>query len=122
MRKKLIPQPFALGRAFYESRDVDKLNGSWNDDTRFCNPRKGVQSSVRHGDNADIRINRTKRIVCGFRFACARNRIEQSGLPDIRQTNDSSSQHNETKTQKVVRNAGKIKVAFAAPLRSFQRT
>ena len=62
----------------------------------FCEPRQlreHFESRIGHGDDAEIRIDRAERIIRRLRFAGARDRVEERGFPDVRQTDNSSAQH-----------------------------
>ena len=51
------------------------------------------EARVRHGDHADVGVDGAERIVRRFRLAGARDRVEQGGLADVGETDDSGSKH-----------------------------
>ena len=50
-----------------------------------------LESRIRHSHDAEVGIDRAKRIICRLRFAGARDGIEERGFADVRQTDDSSA-------------------------------
>src|SRR5205823_13957164 len=54
---------------------------------------KSRQTRIWNGDDADVRINRAKGIILGWRFVCARNSVKERRLADVRQSDDTSAQH-----------------------------
>ena len=50
-------------------------------------------TAVRHGHHAEVRFDRAEGVVRRVRFAGSRDRVEQSGLADVRQTDDSGAKH-----------------------------
>ena len=59
----------------------------------FC---EHAQPRVRHGDDADVRVDGAKGIVRRLGLAGAGDGVEQSGLADVGQTDDSGSQHDDS--------------------------
>ena len=49
-----------------------------------------------HGDDADVRVDGAERIVGRLGFAGAGDGVEESGLADVRQSDDSGSEHMDT--------------------------
>ena len=76
MAEKLVAQSFALRGACDEAGNVDKFHRRRHDFFRLHDIGELLQARVRHFDYADVRIDRTKRIV--FRGdTCPGQRIEQ---------------------------------------------
>ena len=50
-----------------------------------------LEPRVGHGDDADVRVDRAEGIVGRLRLAGAGDGVEQRGLADVGQTDDSSS-------------------------------
>ena len=56
----------------------------------FCSTS---QPRVGHGDDADVGVDGAERIVRRLRLARAGDGVEQGGLADVGQTDDSGSEH-----------------------------
>jgi hypothetical protein len=52
---------------------------------------KSRQARIWNGDDADIRINRAKGIILGWRFMRVRNGVKERRLADVRQSDDTSA-------------------------------
>ena len=65
--KKLVSKPLSLGRAFYKSCDIDKLDSCRDDLFCMIHLPQYIQSLIRHCHYAYIRIYGTERIVGRFR-------------------------------------------------------
>ena len=65
--KELVAKAFSLGGAFYKSGNIHKLDCRGNDLLGVIHLAQYIQPLIRHGYNAYIRVNGTKRIVGGFR-------------------------------------------------------
>ena len=89
VREELVAQPLALRCALDEARDVDELDDGRHDLLRLHDLRERVELRVRHGDDADVRIDRAERIVLG-RNLRRRERVEQRRLTDVRQSDDAA--------------------------------
>ena len=48
---------------------------------------------VRHGDDAEIRIDGAEGIICRLRFPRPGDRVKERGFADVWQADDSSAQH-----------------------------
>ena len=87
VRKELIAESLPLRRAFYESRNVDKLNDRRCDLLRMVQVSKQLQTLVRNRNNPDIRVDRAERIVCslrpGFRQGIKQGTLSTFGSPTI---------------------------------------
>ena len=88
--EELIAQPFALARPADQARDIDKAELGRDDLLATGNRRQFVQPRIGHADIADVRFNRAERIVGRLRRLRLGQRIEQSGLADIRQSDDTA--------------------------------
>ena len=86
--QKLVAETLALGRALDEAGDVDKLDHRGGLFLWLIHLSQIIQPRIRHGDHADVRVDGAERIVGDFR-ARVRNGVEQRGLADVRQADDS---------------------------------
>jgi hypothetical protein len=87
--EKLVAQTFAFGGARHQTGDVHELHDRCN---HFLRPGDGgelCQPGIRHCDDADIRLDGAERIVLS-RDARLGERVEQRGLADIGQTDDTA--------------------------------
>ena len=55
--------------------------------------RERLEARVGHRDDADVRLDRAERIVRRLGLARARQGVEEGGLADVRQPDDSGAQH-----------------------------
>src|SRR5690606_38576552 len=62
---------------------------------RLRQRRELVEARVRHGDLADIRLDRAERIVRRLRRRRLRQRVEKGRLADIGQTDDATLESNQ---------------------------
>ncbi len=67
VRKELVAQPLALGRAAHKPRDIDKLDNSGREFIGIVQFGERVKAAVRDSDHADIRLDGAERIVRGLR-------------------------------------------------------
>ncbi len=87
--EKLVAEPLAPARPFDQAGNIDKLHGCRQDILRLDDRRQRIETIVRHGNDADIRLNGTERIV--GRFSSGRSdRVEDGRLADVRQADDSA--------------------------------
>ena len=94
MSEKLVAEPLALARPFDQSGDVDEFQRGGDDAPRFFEIRKDLEPFIRHRHDAGIRLDRAEREVGRFGAPLAQC-IEQSGLSDIRQPDESAGKaHN----------------------------
>ena len=91
--EEFVSQPFPLRCAFHQSGNVHELDGCRDDFVRFGDFGQRSQTRIRHFDDADIGINGAKRIILRSRLARARDSVEQRGLADIGQTDNSGFKH-----------------------------
>ena len=85
--QKLVAQPFAVARAFHQTRNVHKLDGRGCNLLRVIHFAQHVQTVVRHHDNARVRLDGAERIV-GRLCASLRDGINQGAFADIGQTDN----------------------------------
>ena len=84
--QKLVAQPGALRGAFDEPGNIDKFHDSRRALRGFPNLTQFIETLVRHRHDADIRVNRTERIIRSLRIRRARDGIEERAFPDIWKT------------------------------------
>ena len=63
VRQELVAEPLAARGAAHQSGDVDEFELGRHDLRRFGEPRQHVEPRVRHGDAADIGLDRAERII-----------------------------------------------------------
>ena len=63
VREELVAQPFALARARDQAGDIDELDRRGTTRCGLTMLGELVQPLVRHLDDADVRLDRAKRIV-----------------------------------------------------------
>ena len=61
--KEFVAQTFALGRALDQTRDIDEFNHGGGEFLGIVLVAQPLKSLVRHGHDADIRVNGAERIV-----------------------------------------------------------
>ncbi|MCY1171975.1 hypothetical protein D9M73_121010 [compost metagenome] len=89
--EELVAEAFALGRAAHQPGNVDKAQLRLDDLLRSRDRGEFVEPGVGHRDVADVRLDRAERIVRRLRRRGLRQRIEQGGLADIGQPDDSTA-------------------------------
>ena len=117
--EKLVAEAFTRARAFHETGDIDELDRGRNNFLRVRQFRKVFQSRIGHSDDAEIRIDRAKRIIFRRRFVRARDGIKERGFPDIGQTDNSSAQH---KARTLMRESDSIAIRRKLGLAGFEPT
>ena len=93
MRKKFVAQPLARACALDEARDVHELDRGRDDDVGLRDFLQHREPLVRHGHDADVWIDRAKGVIRRLGLAGAGDGVEQGGLADIGQADDSGFQH-----------------------------
>ena len=94
MGKELIPQALTGGSALHDARNIHKLHGGWENALGLRNGGQRVQSRIRNRDHAHVRVDGAERVVLGRNLG-ARQRVEKSGLADVRQSNNATlDRHN----------------------------
>jgi hypothetical protein len=103
MTEKLVSQSLALARPFDQTRNIDKFDSRRDDFLGFRQLGQHVEPFIRHGHDTLIRLDGAKWIISRLRLAGAGHGIEEGGLSDIGQTDDSGLEH---KTSTLRRPAG----------------
>ena len=93
MIKELIAESFTRAGAFDQTGDIDKLNRRRRDLLRMRHLGEFRQTRIRHGNDAEVGLDRAKRIIFRRRLVRAGDCIKQCGLANVRQTYDSCAQH-----------------------------
>ena len=93
MTEKLISQSLALARPFDQTCDIHKFDRRRDDFLGFRQLSQYVEPLIRHGHVALVRLDSAKWIICRLRLAGAGHGIEEGGLSDIGQTDDSGLEH-----------------------------
>src|SRR5215831_3011562 len=88
--QELITQSFSSARSFDQPCDVHKLNRRRDRFLRMRQFGKNCQSTIWHGHDTKIRVNRAERIVRRLSFPCAGDSVKEGRFPDVWQANDSS--------------------------------
>jgi hypothetical protein len=91
--EEFVAETFAFRRALHQPGDIHELDGGGNDDGGLRDPSQRRQPRVRHGHDADVRIDRAKRIIGRLRLPRAGDGVEQSGFPHVRETDNSGFEH-----------------------------
>ena len=93
-REEFVAEAFALRRALDEAGDVHEFNRRRDDDVGFGDFCEQLEPRVRHGDDADVRVNGAEGIIRRLGLARARDGVEQGGFAHVGQSDDSSFEHN----------------------------
>jgi len=88
VREELVAEAFALAGAFDDAGDVDELHGGG---VGLDHGDDAVHAVVGYGHDADVGIDGAKRVVRGLGFR-SRKRVEDGGLSDVRQPDNSAVQ------------------------------
>ena len=88
--RNLLPSPSPFDAPATRPGDIDELHRGGQDALRMHDRGEFLQARIGHRHHADVRIDGAERIIlrCDLR---ARERIEQRGFADIRQSDDSAS-------------------------------
>ena len=86
--EELVAEARALARALDEARDVDKLDDGGSLLLGVVHLGELIEALIGNGHHADVRLNGAEGVVGAFR-ARVGDRVEESGLADIRQSDDS---------------------------------
>ena len=89
--EELVAEPFAGRGAAHEPGDVDEFELGLDLLGRFGDLPDAIETRIRHGDSADVRLDRAERIIGRLRRRRLGQRVEQGGLADIRQPDDSAT-------------------------------
>jgi hypothetical protein len=93
--EELVPEPFPLGGALDQPGDVDELDGCRDHDAGFGDPAERFEAVIRDGDDANIGIDGAKWVVGRLRLSGSGDGVEQGGLSDVGESDDSSFEHAE---------------------------
>ena len=91
VREELIAQALALARPAHQTRDIHKLDGRGHDLLRMRQCAQRLKSRVRHRHDALVRVDGAERIIGRLRLPGPRDRIEQGGFANIRESNDTGA-------------------------------
>ena len=80
--EELIAQTFAFGRTCDQARNIDKLHRSKLHALWFDNFSQRIHARIGHFDHADIRLNRTKRVVFSRNTRFGQG-VKKSGFADV---------------------------------------
>ena len=87
--QELVAQALALVCTLDQASDVHKLNSCRHDTARIDNLGQLLEPCVGHVNNAHVRVDGGKRIVCG-QATLAGQRGEQRGFTNVWQANDTN--------------------------------
>ena len=89
VREELVAKPLALGRTLDETGDVGELDRRAYYLLRAYDLRKRLKPRVCDFDNGGVGLDRAERVVLCRRLLLLGKRVEQCGLADIGQPDDS---------------------------------
>ena len=87
VREELVAEPLALRRALDKACNVDELDDGGRELLGVVLVAQPFEPLVRHGHDADVRVDGAERVVVRGDTR-VRDGVEQSGLADIRQPDD----------------------------------
>ena len=87
MGQKLIAETLTLAGAAHQTRDVYEFDNGRSGFLCVVQVGQRLKTLIRYRNHADVRVDGAERIVGALR-ACLRNCVEQSGLADIRESDD----------------------------------
>src|SRR6185503_904184 len=87
--EELVAETLALGGAGHQAGDVDELDHRRHHLLRLLDRRDRIEAPVGHRHDADVRLDGAERIVLGG-DARLGERVEQGGLADVRQADDTA--------------------------------
>ena len=85
--KELVAKSRALARALDKTRDIDKFDDGGGLLLGVVHLGELIEALVGNGHHADVRLDGAEGVVGAFR-ARVGDRVEESGLADIRQSDD----------------------------------
>ncbi len=88
--EELVAEAFTLRCAAHEAGDVDEGDAGRDDFLGAGDRRQLLHARIRHGDFAGVRLDRAEGIVRCLRLRRLGQRVEEGGLADIRQTDDTA--------------------------------
>ena len=86
--EELVAEAGTLACALDKTRDIDKFDDGGSLLLGSIHLGELVEALVRNGHHADVRLDGAEGVVGAFR-ARVGDRVEESGLADIRQSDDS---------------------------------
>ena len=89
--EELVAQALALGRAAHDAGDVDERHRRGQDPLGAEDLGEPLQPRVRQRDDADVGLDRRERVVRGEHVVLGQG-VEQRGLADVGQADDSDSE------------------------------
>ena len=87
VRKELVAEALTLGRALDKACNVDEFDRGGREFLRLMQVAQPLQTRIRHGHDADIRIDGAEGVIIGGNARIC-DRVEQRGLADVRQSDD----------------------------------
>ena len=91
--EKLIAESFSLACALHQARDIDEFDSSRNDLLGFRERGELFQTFVGHADDAEVWFDGAEGKICGMSLPGASDGIEESGLANVGQSDDSGFEH-----------------------------
>ena len=91
--QELIAESLSFARSLHQSRNIDEFDRCRNDFLRFRERRQLLEALVRNIHDADVRLDRAEGEIGCVSLAGAGDRVEESGLADIGQSDDSCFEH-----------------------------
>ena len=87
VRKELVAEALTLGRALDKACNVDEFDRGGREFLRLMQVAQPLQTRIWHGHDADVRIDGAEGVVIGGNARIC-DRVEQRGLADVRQSDD----------------------------------
>ena len=87
--QELVAQAGTLAGTLHQTGDVHELHDGGSLFVGLPDLGQLVQTLVRHGHDAAVGLNGAEGVVGGLRVLGGSDGVEQSGLADVRQTDDS---------------------------------
>jgi hypothetical protein len=88
--EELVAEAFTLRGAAHEAGDVDEGDAGRDDFLGAGDRGQLLHARIGHGDFAGVRLDGAERIVRRLRLRRLGQRVEEGGLADIRQTDDTA--------------------------------
>ena len=93
--EELVAEPLALRRAADEPGDVHELDRRGDDGRRLDYLCQRFEPLVGDGDDADVGLDGGEGVVGGERRRLRGERVEECGLADVREPDDTCTEHTE---------------------------
>ena len=90
--EELVAEAFTLARALHQSGDIDELHRGGHDTLRRHQLLEAGQPGVGHHHDAGVGLDGRKRVV-GNERTRGRERVEERGLADVGEADDTESKH-----------------------------